>query len=477
MNTKASQPPAARTTWSGVDVADLATMGLEDRGQDPRLAGVLRLVDEASRPRPLAEVLAALCSEVSAILSADVVSLYLRERAVRGAPMECAPVRSEELRMAANVGFPAGAVNRVRLRVGEGITGHVAESLRPAAVVLAPEDNRFKSFPELREERFPVFLAVPMLVGHRAEGVVVLQRRSKPFDDSDTVLAAALTMVFAYAIERASSSRREVAASDDPRTARLEGISLSPGRAMGRVETLPTFEGLAAVERSHEGDPADESTPELVAGRRARIEEAFTLVTKDLERIRKRFEGDASMRVELETLALLETDGVFRETLLAEVPTQNVALGLRKMAREYAQVPYKRRHSESQAADPWLTLRSTEVEEFCLLLAARLVGERIPANSSVLLVPDRLTAIMAQAAVAQRVAAIAICHSAEASELGVRIARAAGVPVVADVGGLFAWARRGDIVLVDADEGIVRVHPSAAQLAEFRDGTKRREGA
>jgi phosphotransferase system enzyme I (PtsP) len=447
-------------------------MDLEDRGQDPRLAGVLRLVDEASRPRPLAEVLAALCSEVSAILDADVVSLYLRERASADGS-----ARGEELRMAANVGFPAGAVNRVRLRVGEGITGHVAESLRPAAVVLAPEDNRYKSFPELREERFPIFLAVPMLVGHRAEGVVVLQRRAKAFDDSDTVLAAALTMVFAYALERASSSRREVAASEEPRTARLEGAALSKGRAMGRVETLPTFEGLAALERSHEGDPADESTPELVQRRRARIEEAFSLLTKDLERIRKRFEGDASMRVELETLALLESDGVFRETLLDEVPTQNVALGLRKMARDYAQVPYKRRQGESQTADKWLTLRSTEVEEFCLLLASRLVGERIPANGSVLLVPDRLTAIMAQAAVAQRVAAIAICHSADASELGVRIARAAGIPVVADVGGLFAWARRGDIVLVDGDGGVVRVHPSAAQLAEFRDASKKREGA
>lgn len=447
-------------------------MDLEDRGQDPRLAGVLRLVDEASRPRPLAEVLAALCSEVSAILAADVVSLYLRERAGEGGSS-----RGEELRMAANVGFPAGAVNRVRLRVGEGITGHVAESLRPAAVVLAPEDNRYKSFPELREERFPIFLAVPMLVGHRAEGVVVLQRRAKAFDDSDTVLAAALTMVFAYALERASSTRREVAVSEEPRTARLEGVALSKGRAMGRVETLPTFEGLAAVERSHEGDPADESTPELVQRRRARIEEAFAQLTKDLERIRKRFESDASMRVELETLALLESDGVFRETLLAEVPTQNVALGLRKMAREYAQVPYKRRQGESQAADPWLTLRSTEVEEFCLLLASRLVGERIPANGSVLLVPDRLTAIMAQAAVAQRASAIAICHAADANELGVRIARAAGVPVVADVGGLFAWARRGDIVLVDGDEGVVRVHPSAAQLAEFRDASKKREGA
>ena len=49
-----------------------------------------------------------------------------------------------------------------------------------------------------------------------------------------------------------------------------------------------------------------------------------------------------------------------------------------------------------------------------------------------------------------------------------RVARAAKLPVVSEVGGLFAWARVGDRVLVDADAGEVRVNPSAATIARFR---------
>lgn len=460
------------TTYAGMDVADLAAMDVEDRGHgDARLASTLRLVDEASRPRPLPEVLAALCAEVSAILHADVVSLYLRERGQDG----------ENLRMVANVGFPAGAVNRVRLRVGEGITGYVAESLRPASVVLAPEHQRYKHFPELREERFPIFMAVPLLVGHRAEGVVVLQRASRPFADDEILLATALTTSFALALERAESHRTDVTPAEEPQTARLSGVALSPGRAIGRVETLPTFEGLAGIERAKEGDPADETTPELVARRRERIADALGALVKDLGSIRRRVtrELDPASAQELETLALLEEDGRFREALIDEGSRQNLALGMRKVARDYAQAVYKAARNAAQAAggkgipDAWLTQRSAELEEFCLVLAARVVGERFPSGGAVLLVADRLTAVMAQAAVAHKSAAIAICHAVDVSTtgpstLGARIARAAGIPVVADVGGLFAWARRGDVVLVDGDAGAVRVHPSAAQIAELR---------
>jgi phosphotransferase system enzyme I (PtsP) len=456
-----------------MDVADLAAMDVEDRGHgDARLASTLRLIDEASRPRPLPEVLAALCAEVSAILHADVVSLYLREREQDG----------EALRMAANVGFPAGAVNRVRLRVGEGITGYVAESLRPASVVLAPEHQRYKHFPELREERFPIFMAVPLLVGHRAEGVVVLQRASRPFGDDEILLATALTTTFAYALERAESHRTDVAPAEEPQTARLTGVALSGGRGMGRVETLPTFEGLAGIERAKEGDPADGTSPELVGRRRERISDALTTLVKDLAGIRRRVarELDPASAQELETLALLEEDGRFREALIEEGAKQNLALGVRKVARDYAQAVYKAARGTAQPADrPWLALRSAELEEFCLVLAARIVGERFPSGGAVLLVPERLTAVMAQAAIAHRSAAIAICHGVEAagpSTLGARVAKAAGLPVVADVGGLFAWARRGDVVLVDGDAGSVRVHPSAGQIAELRASERRREG-
>lgn len=473
------EPEPSRSTYSGLDVADLATIDLEDRGHgDARLGSTLRLVDEATRPRPLPEVLAAICSEISAILHADVVSLYLRERAQDG----------EALRMAANVGFPAGAVNRVRLRVGEGITGYVAESLRPASVVLAPEDQRYKHFPELREERFPIFLAVPLLVGHRAEGVVVLQRAERPFADDEILLATALTTTFALAIERAQAHRTDVTPADEPQTARLSGVALSPGRALGRVETLPTFEGLAAIERAKEGDTADESTPELVARRRERIDVSLSSLIKDLAAVRKRVAGALSpmLAQDLETLGLLEEDGRLRDALLEEGPRQNVALGIRKVARDYTQAVYKAKRTAPPPAAgapsamehrAWLAQRSAEIEELCLILAARVVGERAPSGGSVLLLPDRLTAVMAQAAVAHRTAGIAICHSISpgAGMLGVEVARAAGIPTIGDVGGLFAWARRGDVVLLDGDAGVVRVHPSAAQIAEHRAGERRKE--
>ncbi len=475
------QQDPARATYSGLDVADLATIDLEDRGQgDPRLQSTLRLVDEATRPRPLPEVLAAICSEISAILDAEVVSLYLRERAQDG----------EALRMAANVGFPAGAVNRVRLRVGEGITGYVAENLRPASVVLAPEHQRYKHFPELREERFPIFLAVPLLVGHRAEGVVVLQRAARPFADDEILLATALTTTFALAIERAQASRTDVSPSEEPQTARLRGVALGPGRALGRVETLPTFEGLAAIERAKEGDTADEATPALIARRRERIDAALTSLIKDLTAVRKRVvrELEPERARELETLALLEEDGRLRDALLEEGTKQNVALGIRKVARDYTQAVYRAKRTApppavgaaaSSATEhrAWLAQRSAEIEELCLVLAARVVGERAPSSGAVLLLPDRLTAVMAQAAAAHRTAGIAICHSVDAASglLGVEVARAAGIPTIGDVGGLFAWARRGDVVLLDADAGVVRVHPSAAQIAEHRATERRRD--
>ncbi len=460
-------------TYAGVDLAELAAMDVEERGLgDERIAAALRLSDEASRPRPLAEVLAAICAEIAAIVRTDVVSLYLRERTDEG----------EALRMAANVGFPANAIDRVRMRVGEGITGFVAETLRPASVVLAPEHRRYKHFPELREERFPIFLAVPLLIGHRAEGVVVLQRAAGPFDDDAILLATALSAAFALALERSHLHRRDVEAPDAPHPARLVGSPLARGRAMGRVETPPTFEGLLSLERRREAElgteeDGDEPSSALRARRAAELEGAIAQVVGELAATRKRLAPrlDPEAGRALDTLALLETDERLRETILEEGSRRGVALGLRKVAREYAQAVYRGARvagapKPSEEDRAWLADRSAEVEDLCLLIAARAVHERAPTRGSVLLLPDRLTAMMALGAATARVNAIAICHPVglEPLPLGVVVARAQGIATIGDVGGLFAWAREGDLALVDGDEGTVRLHPSAAQIAELR---------
>ena len=69
-------------------------------------------------------------------------------------------------------------VDRLKLRLGQGITGWVAEHREPVAVFReAYKDPRFQYFTELPEDRFEAFLSVPLLSRSRLAGVMNLQHR------------------------------------------------------------------------------------------------------------------------------------------------------------------------------------------------------------------------------------------------------------------------------------------------------------
>jgi uroporphyrinogen-III synthase len=70
------------------------------------------------------------------------------------------------------------AVDRLTLRVGQGITGWVAEHRHPVAVSRnAFEDPRFQTFNELPEDRFEAFLSVPVVSRGKLVGVINVQHR------------------------------------------------------------------------------------------------------------------------------------------------------------------------------------------------------------------------------------------------------------------------------------------------------------
>ena len=69
-------------------------------------------------------------------------------------------------------------VNRLKLRVGQGITGWVAEHLEPVAIPeKAALDARFQFFHELPEDSYEAFLSVPLMCRGRVVGVINLQHR------------------------------------------------------------------------------------------------------------------------------------------------------------------------------------------------------------------------------------------------------------------------------------------------------------
>ena len=72
----------------------------------------------------------------------------------------------------------ADIVNRLKLRVGQGITGWVAKHRQPVVVgCQAFEDPRFQLFNELPEDRYEAFLSVPVLCRGRLIAVINLQHR------------------------------------------------------------------------------------------------------------------------------------------------------------------------------------------------------------------------------------------------------------------------------------------------------------
>jgi signal transduction protein with GAF and PtsI domain len=69
-------------------------------------------------------------------------------------------------------------VDRLKLHVGEGITGWVAEHREPVSIPeKASQDPRFQFFNELPEDSYEAFLSVPLMCRGRVVGVINLQHR------------------------------------------------------------------------------------------------------------------------------------------------------------------------------------------------------------------------------------------------------------------------------------------------------------
>jgi signal transduction protein with GAF and PtsI domain len=87
-------------------------------------------------------------------------------------------LEGDELVLRASKNPHPEAIDRLKLRVGQGITGWVAQHREPVAIPeKAAQDPRFQFFHELPEDSYEAFLSVPLMCRGRVVGVVNLQHR------------------------------------------------------------------------------------------------------------------------------------------------------------------------------------------------------------------------------------------------------------------------------------------------------------
>jgi phosphotransferase system enzyme I (PtsP) len=165
-------------------------------------------------------------------LVADVCSVYLYDE------------DTQMLTLGATRGLDPASVGSMQLKLGEGVVGTALKELRPICLANASQNPNYHLFPDIGEESFDAFLAVPICRGIEKVGVLVAQRDAKHhFNNTEILAMRSLTVQLATAIETtrvmlqiSQPSLPSDSESDDvaDRELFIKGRSASPGYALAK---------------------------------------------------------------------------------------------------------------------------------------------------------------------------------------------------------------------------------------------------
>jgi uroporphyrinogen-III synthase len=150
--------------WALRDTSTMMVADREGTSTDPDLAILHGMASRMAASVPLPKVLAEVVDFATSVVRCDSCFIYVLE--------------GDELVLRASKNPHPEAVNRLKLKVGEGITGWVAQHQQAVSVPKrAFSDPRFQFFNQLPEDRFEAFLSVPILSRGRLVGAINLQNR------------------------------------------------------------------------------------------------------------------------------------------------------------------------------------------------------------------------------------------------------------------------------------------------------------
>jgi len=139
---------------------------------------------------PLHEVLDEIVEFVSDLMSCDSCFIYVKEQS--------------ELVLRASKNSHPDVLDRLKMPLGEGITGWVAENNIPVVLTeRAWKDPRFQKFAELPEDNYEAFLSIPVSSRSTVVGVINVQHRDPyKFTPREIKIISTLGHLVGAAIER-----------------------------------------------------------------------------------------------------------------------------------------------------------------------------------------------------------------------------------------------------------------------------------
>ncbi|MFW5806472.1 MAG: phosphoenolpyruvate--protein phosphotransferase [Spirochaetota bacterium] len=290
--------------------------------------GVAELAGLFGKETSLEDFLSDVVDLIATHMKADACSIFLYDE------------QSDTYVLRATRGLNPQSVGRLRLRLGEGITGTALKDLRPIREGHAKDSPYYMVVPEISEEAYESMLAVPIKRGLTRIGAMVLHHGSSEyFGTQDTRAIQAIASQLAATLENVEilmelhggHGERPAAESPEPNTV-IRGASVSVGLASGEAVTFGRRGGGFRL-FEHEHSFGEEGTE--------RFQRALRLSQEQLESLQLEIEDDyadvASLIFSSHLLMLRDEEfiGRMRREMERGLPPESAVV---KVVNEYVEI-------------------------------------------------------------------------------------------------------------------------------------------
>ncbi len=417
---------------------------MTEHSSPPTLELLRDIVVDASRARSLEEQVDRIVHQVHQVFKVAVCSLYLMEN------------EEQALRLIASQGLDQSAVGQVKLALGDGLIGTIAESQLPLLLDRASSHPAYRYFPETGEQAFDAFLGVPIVHLGNTLGVLVLQDAPpRQFDDEEEAFLVTISAQLSSSLLRWSTGPRGSTGSRRL-PIHIDGIRGAPGVAIGRLHFvhggLDQFSdtGTAVI------DPQQELNKLL---------DAIARTLTDLDNARERLHSTVSTDV----LAVFDFYKLMLGSeQLTKAAEQQILQGESAISALRSSVNECALAFETMA-DPYFQARGEDVRNIGNRLFNALLGnERQLAvdASEVVLIGDLVSVTDIGQFEPWQLAGL-VCMKGSALSHTVVLANALGVPAVMGTGKIDGLLE-GDTVAIDGHRGRLFIDPPPLLLSEYR---------
>lgn len=406
-----------------------------------------RIVQDINATRNLGEALTLIVAEVKAAIHTDVCSVYMTDYN-----------RREHVLMATD-GLRPGAVGKVRLKFGQGLTGLAASRAEPINVENAPAHPAFRYIAATGEAPFHGFIGVPIIRRRRVLGVLVAQQREqRKYTADEESFLVTLAAQLAGCINQAEIRQALERLGDDALsgTLFLEGVASARGMALGEAVVVFPATALDRV------PDKDIDNPEAEA---ARFRQAVAAELAELQRLgeRMRLLLSAGDRALFDAYALLLGSDSLVNGTLERIHAGNWAPGaLRSTVFEYADI-------FAEMDDAYLKERSADILDLGQRLLNRLQAEQVadrhyPDNT--ILMGEEISVSQLLEVPPEKLKGLVSVRGTGTSHVAL-LARGLGIPAVFGVSNLPPGRLNGREVAVDGYTVRVCIQPSPALRQEY----------